>query len=61
MDMVMLDVTDIACEVGDVATLIGRDGHELLTIDDVAATAEMLSYELLVGLKLRAPRVYRDG
>jgi len=37
------------------------DGHELLTIDDVAATAEMLSYELLVGLKLRAPRVYRDG
>ena len=60
MDMVMLDVTDIACEVGDVATLIGRDGHELLTVDDVAATAEMLSYELLVGLKLRAPRVYRD-
>ena len=61
MDMVMLDVTDIACEVGDVATLIGRDGHELLTTDDVAATAGMLSYELLVGLKLRAPRVYRDG
>jgi alanine racemase len=61
MDMVMLDVTDVACEVGDVATLLGRDGNELLTIDDVAATAEMLSYELLVGLKLRAPRVYRDG
>ena len=61
MDMVMLDVTDIACEVGDVATLIGRDGDQLLTIDDVAATAQMLSYELLVGLKLRAPRVYQDG
>ena len=61
MDMVMLDVTEIECEVGDVATLIGRDGHEVLTIDDVATTAEMLSYELLVGLKLRAPRVYRDG
>ena len=61
MDMVMLDVTDIASEVGDVATLIGRDGHELLTIEDVAATGGMLSYELLVGLKLRAPRVYRDG
>jgi alanine racemase len=60
MDMVMLDVTDVPCEVGDVATLIGRDGDELLTIDDVARTAEMLSYELLVGLKLRAPRIYRD-
>ena len=60
MDMVMLDVTDIACEIGDVATLIGRDGGELLTVDDVARTAELLSYELLVGLKLRVPRVYVD-
>jgi len=60
MDMVMLDVTDIPCEVGDVATLIGRDGDDLLTIDDVAESAAMLSYELLVGLKLRVGRVYVD-
>jgi len=58
MDMTMLDVTDVRCEIGDVATLIGRDGHDLLTVDDVAATAQVLSYELLVGLKLRVPRVY---
>ena len=57
MDMVMLDVTDVPCEVGDVATLIGRDGNERLTVDDVARTADVLSYELLVGLKLRAPRI----
>jgi alanine racemase len=60
MDMVMLDVTDIPCEIGDVATLIGRDGPELLTVDDVASTASLLSYELLVGLKLRVPCVYLD-
>lgn len=60
MDMVMLDVTDVPCELGDVATLIGRDGDELLTVDDVANTAQVLSYELLVGLKLRVPRVYVD-
>jgi alanine racemase len=60
MDMVMLDVTDVPCEVGDVATLIGRDGNDTLTIDEVAHTAQVLSYELLVGLKLRAPRVYVD-
>jgi alanine racemase len=60
MDMVMLDVTDIRCDLGDVATLIGRDGDSLLTVDDVARTADMLSYELLVGLNLRAPRVYLD-
>jgi alanine racemase len=60
MDMVMLDVTRVPCEVGDTATLIGRDGDDVLTVDEVAATAEMLSYELLVGLKLRVPRVYVD-
>ena len=60
MDMVMIDVTDIPCEVGDVATLLGRDGDELLTIDDVATTGQLLSYEILVGLKLRAPRIYVD-
>jgi len=58
MDMTMVDVTDVHCEIGDVATLIGRDGDDVLTVDDVAATAQVLSYELLVGLKLRVPRVY---
>ena len=61
MDMVMLDVTDVPCDVGDVATLIGRDGGELLTVEEVADTAQVLSYELLVGLKLRAPRVYIES
>jgi alanine racemase len=60
MDMVMADVTDVACDVGDIATLIGRDGDELLTVDDVAKKADVLSYELLVGLRLRVPRVYVD-
>ena len=32
----------------------------MLTVDDVATTAEVLSYELLVGLKLRVPHVYLD-
>ena len=61
MDMTMLDVTGVPCEVGDVATLIGRDGDEVLTVDDVASRGELLSYELLVGLKLRVPRIYLDG
>ena len=61
LDMVLLDVTDVPCDVGDVATLIGRDGGELLTVEEVADTAQVLSYELLVGLKLRAPRVYIES
>ena len=61
MDMTMIDVTDVPCEIGDVATLIGRDGNAVLTVDEVAATADVLSYELLVGLKLRVPRFYVDA
>ena len=60
MDMTMVDVTDARCEIGDVATLIGRDGDAVLTVDEVASTAQVLSYELLVGLKLRVPRLYVD-
>jgi alanine racemase len=58
MDMTMVDVTGVPCEIGDVATLIGRDGNDVLTVNEVAATVEVLSYELLVGLKLRVPRFY---
>ena len=60
MDMTMCDVTDVECEVGDVATLVGRDGDELLTVEDVAATAAISPYELLTGLRSRLPRRYVD-
>ena len=54
MDMVMLDVTGMACEVGDVATLIGRDGDDLLTVDDVARAGELLTLRAAGGSQ--APR-----
>ena len=58
MDMTMIDVTDIACEIGDVATLIGRDGDGLLTVADVSETADLSPYEMLTGLRSRLPRRY---
>jgi alanine racemase len=61
MDMTMVDVTDAPCAVGDVATLIGRDSDEQLDVNEVARTAEISPYELLVGLRLRAPRLYVGG
>ena len=62
MDMTMLDVTDVECAVGDVATLIGRDGDAELTIRDVALAAEMMSpYEVLTGLRGRPPRRYQTS
>lgn len=58
MDMTMCDVTDIECAVGDVATLIGRDGDELLTLEHVAEAGGISPYELLTGLRSRLPRRY---
>ena len=59
MDMTMVDVTDVPCDVGDVATLLGRAGDDHLDLNEVAGAVDLLSYELLVGLRLRLPRVYR--
>jgi alanine racemase len=58
MDMTMIDVTDIQCEVGDVATLIGADGADSLDVQAVAAMGGMSPYELLTGLRSRMPRRY---
>ena len=60
MDMTMIDVTDVPCALGDVATLIGRDGAECLTTEAVATLGGLSPYELLVGLVLRVPVVYYD-
>ena len=55
MDMTMVDVTDVPCAVGDIATLIGTDGATTISTEQVAETAELSPYELLVGLALRVP------
>ena len=57
MDMTILDVTDITCEVGDHATLFGADGGELLTVEAVAARGGLSPYELLTGLRQRITRI----
>ena len=57
MDLTLMDVTEIPCAVGDVVTLVGDD--PLLTVNAVAARGAVSPYELLTGLRLRVPRVYR--
>jgi alanine racemase len=61
MDMTMIDVTTVRCEVGDVATLIGRAGDTVLTVERVADDAGMSPYELLTGLRSRVERSYTEA
>ena len=62
MDMLMIDVTDLPASALDgPVTLIGRDGAEEITVDDLARWAGTVSYEILCGISKRVPRVLRDG
>lgn len=61
MDMIMVDVTAVSCEMGDVATLLGSDGRDELPVEMVAGLAGVSPYELLTGLAQRVPAVYHDA
>ncbi|MFN2636226.1 MAG: alanine racemase [Gemmatimonadaceae bacterium] len=58
MDMTMVDVSTIRCAVGDTATLIGRDGDTVLTLERVGERAGVSPYELLTGLRSRVQHKY---
>jgi alanine racemase len=61
MDVTVVDVTRVpGVEVGDVVTLVGRDGGEEITLEEVAGHAGTISYEILTGLTPRLPRIWRD-
>ncbi|MSR74301.1 MAG: alanine racemase [Planctomycetes bacterium] len=58
MDYSTLDVTDVAsATVGDMVTLIGRDGCERQTVEHLAAVAGTIPYDVLCGLGRRVVRI----
>jgi alanine racemase len=58
MDMTILDVTGVRCAEGDIATLFGVAGGDVLTVEAVAARAALSPYELLTGLRQRITRIH---
>lgn len=60
MDQMMADVTDIDnVSAGDEAILIGRDGNERITAEDLAQWAGTISYEILLSVGSRVDRIFR--
>ena len=61
MDLTMVDVTDIG-EVaqGDEVVLLGQQGGEAISADEMAGWAETISYEILTSISARVPRVYHN-
>lgn len=63
MDQFMVDVTGIPdVKEGDKVTLIGQDGDESISIEEVANLVGSFNYELVCDIGKRVPRVYyKDG
>ena len=60
MDQMMVDVTDIPdVQVEDVVTLVGTDGDETITIEEIANPAARFDYEMLCNISSRVTRVYK--
>ena len=62
MDQMMVDVTHIPeTAVNDQVTLIGTDGTETITIEQIAAAADSFNYEFACGISRRVCRCYTSG
>ena len=60
MDQMMVDVTYIPdVQVEDVVTLVGTDGDETITIEEIANPAARFDYEMLCDISSRVTRVYK--
>lgn len=59
MDQFMVDVTDIpGVKSGDEVILIGRDGDECITMEEVGERSGRFNYEFVCDLGKRIPRVF---
>jgi alanine racemase len=63
MDMCMVDVSDVPdVAVGDEVVIIGRQGEQEISADELAELCDTTSYEILCGISARVPRLYlRQG
>ncbi|MBI4559767.1 MAG: alanine racemase [Candidatus Hydrogenedentes bacterium] len=59
MDQTVVDTTQVPeAKVGDTAVLIGQDGSEIVTVEELARHAQTIPYDILTGIGHRVERVY---
>jgi alanine racemase len=58
MDQIMVDVRKAAVRVGEEVVLIGSQGANSITAEELAKLSGTISYEIVCGLGSRIPRVY---
>lgn len=59
MDQMMVDVSGVPeAEIEDRVVLVGRDGEEFISAEEIAGMAYSFNYEFVCGIARRVPRVY---
>jgi alanine racemase len=60
MDQLMVEVGNSNINVGDEVVLIGSQGKETITAEELALKSKTISYEIVCGLGSRIPRIYKN-
>ncbi len=59
MDQLMMDVSDVPeAASGDIVTMIGSEGGDSITADELASLYGTIGYEVVCGISKRVPRIY---
>lgn len=61
MDQIMVDVGDLKVREGQEVVLIGSQGKNRITAEELARLSDTISYEIVCGLGSRVPRIYNTG
>ena len=62
MDQTLVDVSKVeSVASGDEAVLIGKQGEEEITVNELSAWCGTVPWEVLTNITYRVPRVYRGG
>ena len=61
MDWIMIEVTDIpGVAVGDEVVILGSQGNECISAEELAATLDTISYEIFCNWSPRVPRLHLE-
>ncbi|HIJ72648.1 MAG TPA: alanine racemase [Candidatus Hydrogenedentes bacterium] len=59
MDQIVVDVSEVQnVSAGDTAVLVGTDGNEWISVEELAERAQTVPYDILTGIGPRVERVY---
>lgn len=58
MDQIVVNIGDDSAYNGDEVILLGSEGSETISCEDLAEWAGTIPYEILTNINTRVPRVY---